>query len=69
MRMPGLIARLINASDQAQKAEISSGLLHILNAQTCDLLERPLRAVKVQNGSVSLEIQPRRIESVHLLVE
>jgi alpha-mannosidase len=67
--MPGLIARLINASDQVQKAEIGSGLLRILSAQTCDLLERPQKAVKVQNGSISLEIPPRRIETLHLLVE
>ena len=58
-RQPGLIVRLLNASNKDQQAEIGSGLLHIIGAQRCDLLEKPLEALNVQNGIVSLSVPAR----------
>ena len=68
-RQQGVIVRLFNASDQDQPAEIGSGLLRILSAQWCDLLEKPQRSIEVQNGSVRLNVPARRVTTVHLTVE
>jgi hypothetical protein len=68
-RRPGVIVRLFNASDEAQPAEIGSGLLHILSAQQCDLLETPQASVEVKDGSVTLNAPPRRVTAVLLQVE
>jgi hypothetical protein len=65
---PGVIVRLFNASDQDRQAEIGSGLLHILSAQRCDLLEMPQGSIKVQNGTVTLNVPARRLMSVLLSV-
>jgi hypothetical protein len=66
---PGMILRLFNASDQDQPAEIGSGLLRIVSAQWCDLLEKPQGSIEVQNGTVSLTVPPRRVTAVLLHVE
>ena len=66
---PGMILRLFNAGDQDQPAEISSGLLRILSAQWCDLLEKPQRSIEVQNGTVTLNVPARRVTAVFLNVE
>ena len=68
-RQPGLIVRLLNASDQAQPAEIGSGFLRILSAHWCDLLEKPQGSIEVQNGTVTLNVPPRRVMVVLLNVE
>ena len=68
-RRPGVIVRLFNASDQAQPAEIDSGFLRILSAQTCDLLEKTQGSIEVQNGTVTLNVPARRVTAVLLNVE
>jgi alpha-mannosidase len=68
-RRPGVILRLFNASDQSQTAEIGSGLLRILSAQMCDLLEKPQESIEVQNGTVTFNVPARRLTSVLLIVE
>ena len=68
-RRPGVILRLLNASDQTQTAEIGSGFLRILSAQWCDLLETPQGPIGVQNGTVTLNIPARRMATVLLKVE
>ena len=68
-RRPGVIVRLFNASDQAQPAEIGPGLLRILSAQWCDLLEKPQGSIEVQNGTVTLDVPARRVTTLLLNVE
>jgi alpha-mannosidase len=68
-RRPGVILRLFNASDQAQSAEIGSGLLRILSAQLCDLLETPQESIEVRNGTLTLNVPARRVTAVLLAVE
>jgi len=68
-RQPGVILRLFNASDQDQPAEIGSGLLRILSAQWCDLLEKPQGSIEVQNGTVTLNVPARRVMVVLLHAE
>ena len=68
-RHPGVIVRLFNASDQEQPAQIGSGVLRILSAQLCDLLEKTQGAIEVQNGTVNLNLPPRRVTTVLLNVE
>ena len=68
-RRPGVILRLFNASDQDQLAEIGSGILHILSAQRCDLLETPQDAIEVKKGTVTLNVPARRVMTVLLQVE
>ena len=68
-RQPGIIVRLFNASDDAQPAEIGSGFLRILSAQTCDLLEKTQGSIEVQNGTVTLNLPARRMTAVLLNVE
>ena len=66
---PGVILRLFNASDQDQLAEIGSGVLRILSAQWCDLLEKPQGSIEVQNGNLTLKLPARRVMTVLLNVE
>ena len=68
-RRPGVIFRLFNANDQDQTAEIGSGFLRILSAQWCDLPEKTQGPIEVQNGTVTLNIPPRRVTTVFLHVE
>jgi len=64
-----VIVRLFNASDQAQSAEIGSGLLRILSAQSSDLLEKPQGSIEVQDGTVRLNVPARRVTTLLLNVE
>jgi alpha-mannosidase len=66
---PGVVLRLFNASDHAQPAEIGSGILRVLSAQTCDLLETPRGSIEVQNGTVRLNLPARRVTTLLLNVE
>ena len=66
---PGVIVRLFNASEQEQTAKIGSGLLHILSAQWCDLLEKPQGKIEVQNGTLTLNLPARRVTAVLLNVD
>ena len=68
-RQPGVIVRLFNASDQDRPAEIGSGVLRILSAQSCDLLETPQGSIEVQNGTVRWNVPARRMTAVLLQVE
>lgn len=68
-RQPGVIVRLFNASDQDQPAEIGSGFLRILSAQSCDLLEKTQGSIEVRNGTVTLTVPARRVTAVLLNVE
>jgi hypothetical protein len=68
-RQPGVILRLFNASDETQLAKIGSGLLRILSAQWCDLLEEPQESIEVQNGAVTLNLPARRVTVVFLNLE
>lgn len=63
-----VVVRLLNASDEEQPAEIGSGLLRISSAQACDILEAPLSAVAVTDGTVRLPIPARRVATVCLAV-
>jgi hypothetical protein len=65
---PGVIVRLLNASDTEQQARLGSGLVRILTAEVCDLVEQPLHEIEVRDGVVSLNIPPRRVVTVHLWV-
>ncbi len=64
----GVVIRLYNSSDTEQTAEIRSGLMHIETAQTCDLAENPLEALKVTHGVMAVQIPPHRVCSVVLSV-
>jgi alpha-mannosidase len=63
-----VVVRLLNASDEEQPAEIGSGLLRIISAQVCDLVEAPLSAVEVSEGSVHLRVPARRVVTVQLSI-
>lgn len=65
----GIIVRLLNASDVEQPAEVRSGLLRVVAAQRCDLLEAPVEAVAVHNGAVALTLPPRRIVVLRLGIQ
>jgi alpha-mannosidase len=66
---PGLIIRLLNASAEPQTASIGSGVLRIVSAQTCNLLEQPLAALPVEDGVVSVHLPPRGTGTVLLDTE
>jgi alpha-mannosidase len=68
-RQRGVVVRLFNASDQDQSAEISSGILRILSAQACDLLEKPQESIEVQNGMATFNLPARRVMTILLTVE
>jgi alpha-mannosidase len=65
----GAVVRLLNASDEEQPAEIGSGLLRIVSAQVCDIVEAPLSAAEVSEGTVRLRVPARRVATVQLSVE
>jgi alpha-mannosidase len=65
----GVVVRLLNASDEEQAAEFGSGLLRIVSAQLCDLFETPQSAVPVTDGIVHLQMPPRQVATVHLVIE
>jgi hypothetical protein len=60
----GALVRLLNSSDEVQKAVIGSGLVQIGSAQHCDLLENVLADLPVEGGKVTLTLQPREMAAV-----
>lgn len=65
----GIVVRLLNASDNLQRAEIQSGALKIVGAGKCDLLEQLQANLAVQNGSVAVEVPARQVVTVYLKTE
>ncbi len=63
----GLIIRLLNASDTQQTSTISSGLLNIQAASTCDLLEHEIDQLPVDDGRMQFDIPPRGLLTVRCL--
>ena len=57
----GVIVRLLNASDTEQTARLGSGLVRIVGAEACDLLEQPTGVLAVSDGSVTVSVPARRI--------
>ena len=65
-RSPGVVVRLLNASDQAQTAVVASGALRIVSGQACDLLEQPATDLTIESGAVSVELPPRGVATLLL---
>jgi alpha-mannosidase len=65
----GMLVRLLNASDTPQTAQITSGLLAIVRANQCDLLENVLDELPVRDGTITVEVGPRQIVVVQLTVK
>ncbi len=65
----GLLIRLLNASDNPQQAVIGSGLLKIRTAEVCDLFGQPTQDLTVSNGTITVEIEPRRTSVIRLDVQ
>lgn len=65
----GLVLRLLNASDQSSEVSVGSGLLTIVGARRCDLLERPGAPLPVVDQAVHLSLAPRGLTSLYLEVE
>ncbi|MBA3872036.1 MAG: hypothetical protein H0X30_23060 [Anaerolineae bacterium] len=61
-----VVIRLLNASDSKQEAVIGSGLLKIERAEACNLFGQPLKPLSLNNGSVTVEIEPRRTSVIRL---
>jgi alpha-mannosidase len=64
-----VLVRLLNASDTEQGTTISSSLLHVQKAEVCDALGQPVNTLEAKDGSVSLNIPPRRVVTVRLEVQ
>ncbi len=64
-----VVVRLLNTSDEEQLVEVGSGLLRIIRAQVCDIVETPLSAVDVSEGIVRLYMPARRVATIQLGVE
>ncbi len=62
----GIIARLLNASDTAQTAVISSSLLNLAKASRCDLLEAQLETLEVVSGKTTVTIEARHFAVLYL---
>ncbi len=62
----GMVVRLLNASDEPQWAEIKSGVLNIVGASKCDLLEQLQGDLAAQNGTVVVEVPARQVVTVYL---
>ena len=62
----GVIVRLLNASDTEQPARLGSGLVRIVGAEACDLLEQPTGVLAVSDGSVTVNLPARRIAVIKL---
>ena len=65
----GVLIRLLNASDSPQLAVIGSQLLKIAAANICDVFGQATGELSVTNGSVSVEIEARRVCVVRLGVQ
>jgi hypothetical protein len=65
----GIIARLLNASDEKRTASIGSGLLAIAGAVRCDLFDQPVGLpLETRQGAVEIDIAPRQVAVVKLLL-
>lgn len=62
----GLIVRLLNASAESVEAWIMPGLLSIVRAERCDLLEQPSGPIEVLAGCVRLDLPPRGLACLRL---
>lgn len=62
----GIIIRLLNTSDLPQTAEIASGLIHIVGAQQCSLLEEQQHNLPVTGGRVSITLAAHEIRVLRL---
>ena len=62
----GIVVRLLNASDSKQQAVVGSKFLNIQAAQSCDLFGQPTGPLAVSDGTVTIEIEPRRIRVIRL---
>ena len=60
---------LFNASDEVHTAKIQSGTLSIVKATACSLFGEADESIPVEDKSISIEIQPRRIRVIHLITE
>jgi len=65
----GVLIRLLNASDSTQRAVIGSQLLKIVAAKIGDVFGQATGELSVTNGSVSVEIEARRVCVVRLDVQ
>lgn len=63
----GMLVRLLNASDAPQIARIGSGLVAIAAAQRCDLFGQPVEDLRVEGGSVEVELASRQVTTVRLM--
>jgi len=61
-----ILVRLLNASDEKQRAQISSALLRLQKAWLCDLFGTAKQTLNVVDGTVALELLPRRLTTVLL---
>jgi hypothetical protein len=64
-----LIVRLLNASDRPITARLGSGLLRIRAAERCDLLEHAVEPIKVESGSIVIDLPPRGLASLRLATD
>jgi alpha-mannosidase len=63
-----VVLRLLNASDAPAAARIASALLRIEAAQRCDLLEQALEPLPVAGGAVTLDLPPRGLACLRLVL-
>jgi alpha-mannosidase len=61
------LVTLFNASDVAQTATVSSGLIQIKAAHRCDLFGNHLDTLAVNNGVVAVAIAPRQTKVLSLM--
>jgi alpha-mannosidase len=64
----GVMVRLLNASDAVQSTTLGSGLLQIAAAARCDLFEQAVAALPVNNGAITLELEPRQVATIKLAI-
>ncbi|CAM4335064.1 hypothetical protein [Deinococcus marmoris] len=62
----GVLLSLLNASDETQTARVAFALLKIGGAWRCDLFGIKQEELAVFDGTVSLELLPRRVVTLHL---
>ncbi len=64
----GILLRMVNASDVAQKAVVGSGILRIDAAVRCDIFGSAENELEVKNGAVSFEVPPRGLAVLRLRI-
>lgn len=65
----GVLLRLLNASDEEQHYEVSSGLRTLQAAQRCDLLGQVERTVQMRRGVLVDTLTPRQFATLRLELE